>query len=1057
MSTFIHLHVNSEYSLLNSVARIEELVKKAEALGMKALAITDQNNLYGAIPFYLACQESGIKPIIGCEMRVSNLNEVKRKPLRKQEEDFFTLVLLAENYQGYQNLLKLVSVAQTNNYYLPYLPFTELIKHYEGLTIISDYLNGEIGQALLKTEYELAKKIAFKYKEYFGEHFYLEITNHHTWQEDKIRLDLIKLSKELTIPLVATNHVKYIEKSDYKTHTIIDAIGRGITLAERGKEGNISKEYYFRSSEEMEELFFGLKDAILNSNKIVEKINLELEFNQAILPKFPLDKGIDSSNYLKKLAFVGANKRFHNKITSEIQKRLNYELSVIEKMGFADYFLIVWDIMLFAHKVGIRTGPGRGSAAGSLVAYVLGITNINPIEHKLLFERFLNPDRVSMPDIDIDFQDERRDEVIEYVKNKYGRERVAQIITFGTMGVKGAIRDVGRVLGIPLKTIDKLTKMISNNIGVNLAQELSENQSLRELKEKNQQINELLTLVEKVEGLPRHTSTHAAGVVIAKEDLTNYLPLQKGSGEMLLTQYSMEILEKIGLLKMDFLGLKTLSLIQNSINIWEVTTSEKIKIDVTHFDDQEVYQLLSKGNTLGVFQLESAGIRKVLKEMEPNNFNDIVAVLALYRPGPMEQISTYIQGKKQKREIEYLHPSLIPVLADTYGILVYQEQIMQIASIMAGFSLGEADLLRRAIGKKKKEVLIEQREHFLAGSRKKGYDEETANKVYDLIVRFANYGFNRSHAAAYAVIAYQTAYLKVKYPLPFFTSLLSEHVSNPLKLLQYINDAKKVNIKILQPDINYSFYNFVIENEAIRYALSAIKNVGYQAIKEIIRERENGLFVNLYDFLLRVDTRVVNKRVIESLIYSGAMDRFSDNRAELIAQLDMLLGQVQKDDMLSKKEQIKLFRTEQNMPELVKKLNVKKLPVQQMLRLEKEYLGFYFSSDPLTPYQPFVKQYLTHLISELSDLPSGTKVVIAGFVVNVNLILTKMQKKMGFFTLEQENQQIECIAFPEVYQKYHELLKNDNLLFVKGMVQVKDEKTQCIVEKIGDIINLAGI
>ncbi len=1055
MGEFVHLHVHTEYSLLDGASRITTLVKRAKQLGMESLAITDHGVMYGAIPFYRACKEEGIKPIIGCEVYLAQGKKEDR--LGRQEQKNFHLVLLAENQTGYENLMKLVSIGHMEGfYYKPRIDKADLQEYHEGVIALSSCIAGEVNYYLLQDQYDQAKKAALDYQKIMGkENFYLEIQDHGLIEQKKINTQLVRLSKETDIPLVATNDVHYVEKEDAIIQDVLLAIGTGSNLDDPNRFQFRSKELYLKDELQMKQLFPHLHEAIIETKKIAQRCNVELSFGNQVIPKFPLENGFQSKDYLKALAYKGLNKRF-NEITQNMEERLNYELEIIEKMGFSDYFLIVWDFMKFAHQQKIMTGPGRGSAAGSLVAYVLGITNINPLQFGLLFERFLNPDRINMPDIDIDFDYVRRDEVIEYVSNKYGSEQVAQIITFGTFAAKAAIRDVGRVLGIPYFKVDKVAKLIPAQLGINLEEAITEVKELRRLYEQDNEIKKVIDIAKKIEGMPRHHSTHAAGVVIADKPLSSYTPIQTGSGEISLTQYSMGILEEIGLLKMDFLGLRYLTIIDKTVRWIEKNKGIYLDLHQLNYNDQKTYQLLCEGHTKGIFQLESPGVTKVLKELKPSNFEDIVAILALYRPGPMEFIPDYIKHKDGLKEVAYLDPTLEPILKDTYGIIVYQEQIMQIAAKMAGFTLGEADLLRRAVGKKKREVLMKEREHFVAGAIKMGHKENVANQVYDLIVRFADYGFNRSHAVAYAVLAYQTAYLKTNYPVEFMTALLSESMGNAAKITEYIEESKKLRIKVLPPDILKSDYSFSIEDSQIRFGFAAIKNIGVQAIQAILQLREKNKKINsIIDFCMEIDQKVCNKKILEALILSGSLDRFNIHRAQLIANLEELIERVQKKKKLQDDLQIHLFEDieigERNEFEW---FQVPEYPFQELLKQEKEVLGVYVSGHPLQIYQSILDKYITHSIEELLTADNGITTVIGGVILDIKTILTKKGEQMGFIQLESDLQLIELVIFPKVYKNYEWQSLIGIGVLVKGQLQHSEEKIQVIVDKISLLSNI---
>jgi len=1055
MNDFVHLHVHTEYSLLDGASRIDSLVKKAKSFGMTSLAITDHGAMYGVFPFYQACIREGVRPIIGVEAYITAGSRKER--VSRQEQKIYHLVLLAENEIGYKNLMRLVSIAHLEGfYYKPRIDKEVLRAHHEGIIALSACLKGEINDHLLQGQFEKAKEVALEYQSIFGEkNFYLEIQDHGMPEQKKLLESIVALAKETKIPVVATNDVHYVEKGDALIQDVLMTIGTGTTLEDEKRFRFATKEFYLKSATEMMQLFPEFKEALRNTSVIAERCHVEIQTSQSILPQFSLPVGITTDQYLEALAYKGLKKRYQHQ-TSDLKKRLDYELSVIRKMGFSDYFLIVWDFIKYAHQRGIMTGPGRGSAAGSLVAYVLGITNVDPIKYGLLFERFLNPERVNMPDIDIDFQDERRDEVIQYVTEKYGEHRVAQIITFGTFAAKAAIRDVGRVLNIPYSKVDRIAKMIPSQLGITILQALKDSPELIQAYQNDEDTKSILQIAMKIEGMPRHHSTHAAGVVIADRPLENYTPIQEGQGVIPLTQYSMGVLETIGLLKMDFLGLRNLTIIQKTLDWIKKTTGKRIQLQQIDDDDTETFDLLSKGNTKGVFQLESQGMIRVLQDLKPSRFEDIVAILALYRPGPMEYIPEYIQAKNGQKKVTYPHPSLETILKDTYGIIVYQEQIMQIASKMAGFSLGEADLLRRAVGKKKREILIQEREHFVHGAIQKGFDEKVANDVYDMIVRFADYGFNRSHAVAYAVVAYHTAYLKTHFSVEFMTALLSESMGNVGKVTEYLGEAKKMGIEVLPPDVKNSFYSFSIENGKIRFGLGAIKNIGAQIIELILQLREKKKEIkSLLDFCMDIDSKVCNRKTMESLIFSGAFDSFGIHRAQLIANLDDLIERIQKRKKLQNDLQIDLFRDIHSSTDLdFDWIEVAPFPVQEHLKKEKELLGLYLSGDPLGENRKTLENYSTHTFTDLEQLADGTMVIIGGLLLSLKQIVTKKGEPMAFAEVEVEGNSVELILFPKIYQRYFAQLKLGQGVLLRGKLDSNEDKIKIIVEKIVLLTNV---
>ncbi|PZE21466.1 DNA polymerase III subunit alpha [Paenibacillus xerothermodurans] len=1079
MSEFVHLHVHSEYSLLDGASRIDDLVGEAARLGMKALALTDHGVMYGAIPFYKACQQHGIQPIIGCEVYYTAGSLHDRAA--RQEQPIYHLILLAKNPTGYQNLMRLCSIGHLEGYhYKPRIDSAHLARYSEGLICTSSCLGGEVSQHLLHGRYEEAKLAALRYQAIFGEDFFLEIQDHGLMEQKKVLQSMVQLSEDTGIPLIATNDVHYVRQPDHAVQDILLCIGTGKTVDDPDRLRFGSSQLYLKSGEEMQRLFPHLPQAIQNTRLVAERCTLELEFGRSILPRFePIPADATAGTYLADLCHKGLVERYGSdeswhdadgKFRTQLEQRLDYELSVIERMGFSDYFLIVWDFIRFAHQQGIVTGPGRGSSAGSLVAYVLRITDVDPIRYNLLFERFLNPERVSMPDIDIDFSDVRRDEVIDYVVHKYGRDRVAQIITFGTMAAKGAIRDVGRVLNLPYNEVDRAAKMIPHQLGMRLADAIEANPELKALAGKQPKTAELLGIAMKVEGMPRHASTHAAGVVISREPLTQYVPLQEGNEQTALTQYPMEHLESIGLLKMDFLGLRTLSIIERTLQWIKEQTGATIDFEKLPMDDAATYELLSRGDTTGVFQLESAGMRRVLKDLRPSEFEDIISVLALYRPGPMEFIPRYIQCKHGELEVEYPHPALEPILRDTYGIIVYQEQIMQIASKMAGFTLGEADLLRRAVSKKKREVLDEQRAHFVAGSIAQGFTDNEANRVYDMIVRFADYGFPRAHATAYGVLAFQTAYLKAHYPVQFMASMLTAVMGSHTKVAEYVDECRRMGIAVLPPDVNESGVVFTPVTHSgggavaadtgeqqppalpgsIRFGLAAIKNVGTHAIESImqVRQGEDGPYSSLLDFCRRVDLRVCNKRVLESLIQAGAVDSLPGHRAQQLAMLEETIEAAvkwrkERDDL-----QLHLFGFVEEVNWEVEYPDIRPFSMTQQLELERELLGLYISGSPLDDYAAALHELDIDPLHQLHELPDHSEVIVAGMVLSSKTIVTKKGQPMAFMELEDRVANIEVVLFPEAWKQYAPLVQKGHAVLVRAKLQHGDEDVKLLADQL---------
>lgn len=1066
MSSFVHLHVHSEYSLLDGAARISDLVLEAAEYGMKALALTDHGVMYGAVPFYKACLAAGIKPIIGCEAYLTAGSRKERGS--RKDQPIYHLILLAKNETGYRNLMKLCSIGHLEGYhYKPRIDMEALRAYHEGIICLSACLGGEVPQHLLHGRTEEARKAAIRYRDIFGEDFYLELQDHGLPEQKRVNPQLIQLAEELDIQLTVTNDVHYLKREDAAMQDVLICIGTGKTVEDEGRLQIPTDQLYLKSGEEMERLFPHVRQALENTAAIADKCNLRLEFGKSILPAYrPLPEGMNAAEYLRSLCQKGLEKRYENTELwttpggrEELDKRLDYELGVIGSMGFSDYFLIVWDFIAYAHSQGIATGPGRGSSAGSLVAYVLEITNVDPIKYHLLFERFLNPERVTMPDIDIDFSDERRDEVIRYVSEKYGHEHVAQIITFGTMAARAAVRDVGRALNVPYGEVDKAAKLIPSAHGISIKRALETSDELQKYAQQNAKIRELLDMAMKVEGMPRHASTHAAGVVISRDPLTDAVPLQEGGEHIALTQYSMENLESIGLLKMDFLGLRTLSIIERCMNWIGEITGNAPDFRLIPDDDPKTYAMLESGDTTGIFQLESAGMRRVLKDLKPSAFEDIISVLALYRPGPMEFIPKFIQAKHGQIEVDYPHDDLKPILGDTYGIIVYQEQIMKIASLMAGFSLGEADLLRRAVSKKKREVLDQERGHFVAGSTKQGYSEEEANRVYDMIVRFADYGFPRAHAAAYGVLAFQTAYLKAHYPVQFMASMLTAVMGSHRKVAEYVVECRRMNIHVLPPDVNESGVLFTpvaaggsaytAEGPGhIRFGLGAIKNVGTQAVENMMQVRQERPFESLLDFCRRIDLRVCNKRVIESLIQAGAFDSLRGHRAQLLAMLDETVEAAVKWRKEREDLQIQLFDFVETPNWEIEYPEIPPLSAGQQLELERELLGLYLSGHPLDDYDEALNIPGVDRLMDLAEAADESYAVVAAMVVSVKTITTKQGKAMAFMEVEDQIERCEVVLFPEVWKRNSQHIAKGALLALRARVQLQDEGFKLLAEDV---------
>ncbi len=1041
---FVHLHCHSEYSLLDGAAKIKKMVERAAQLGMPALAVTDHGTMFGVIDFYRAAREAGVKPILGCEVYVSPRSRFQKEA--KRDDTQYHLVLLAENNTGYRNLMRLVSSGYLEGfYYKPRVDRQLLEECSEGLIALSACLAGEIPSLILQGQPDKAREAACYYRDLFGkDSFFLELHDHGIPEQKTVNRALREISRQEGIPMVAANDVHYLAKEDAETHDVLLCIQTGKTVDEPERMKFESEEFYFKTAEEMAAIFSDYNDAISNSVLIAGRCNVEKDFSRRSLPEYHLPEGTDPAGYLKELCHKGLRERYAE-ITPEMTERLEYELQVIGQMDYSHYFLIVWDLIEYAKKEKVIVGPGRGSAAGSLVAYSLGITNIDPLKYSLLFERFLNPERISMPDIDIDFCDDKRDRIIDYVCEKYGQERVAQIITFGTMAARAAVRDVGRALAVPYNEVDRLAKLIPNEPKMTISRALEQNRELQTLY-REEQYRKLLDTSMAVEGMPRHASTHAAGVVIAEEPLINFVPLYKTSDSTIVTQFPMGTLEDLGLLKMDFLGLKTLSIIGEALENIEKRHDTRIDIDRIPLDDGKTYDLLSRGETTGTFQLESTGMRSVLRDLMPNKFEDIIAVVALYRPGPMEQIPVFVQSKHGKRQIRYAHPVLEPILNETYGVIVYQEQIMEIAARMAGFTLGQADLLRRAIGKKKMEILDEQQQLFINGCMNNGYSEALAAEIYDLILKFASYGFNKSHAAAYAMIAYQTAYLKANYPVEFMAALMTVYYSNSDKVALYIADCKRMGIELLPPDINESDTHFTpIGENRIRFGLAAVKNVGLGAIESIVGARVEKPYISMRDFVSRVDMRSCNRKVLESLVKCGAFDTLGGHRAQYLAILEDVLAQGQSVQREREQGQISMFSLMESavQEELLtdNPPSIEPFSDKERLSMEKEMLGLYISGHPLEPHRPVLER-MADLTScaELSAAGDNKHVKVGGIIVAVRHFYTKKNKQMAFVKLEDLTGSVELVVFPDLFESNSAVLQEDNLVLVEGRTDLKEEE-----------------
>lgn len=1071
---FTHLHVHTEFSLLDGSIRIKELVSKAKELGMESVAITDHGAMFGAVNFYKEAKKNGIKPIIGAEIYVTNGKYTERNPREKKP---YHLILLAENNEGYKNLMKIVSEAYINGfYYKPRADYEILEKYHEGIIALSACLGGEVQSLILDGNFEKAKDAIIRYKSIFGENnFFLELQYHGLREQLEVNKKLRELSKQLNAPLIVTNDVHYLEKKDAHVHDVLLCIQTGKTISDVDRMKFPSEEFYFKSTKEMINLFPDDLEAINNTNIIADRCNVELDFNTLHLPKYEVPKGYTNESYLMELSRKGLNERYKI-ITEEIQKRFDYEFSVITQMGYVDYFLIVWDFIKFAKDNKIMVGPGRGSAAGSVVSYALGIIDIDPLKYGLIFERFLNPERITMPDIDIDFCYERREEVIEYVIKKYGADKVAQIVTFGTMAARGAIRDVGRAIDMSYGEVDYIAKQIPNELGITISRALEINKNLRKEYDNNTEVRELIDLAIAVEGLPRHTSTHAAGVVISKDPITEYAPLVRNN-ESIATQFTMTELEELGLLKMDFLGLRTLTVIRDAIELIKINHGVNIDITNIDFNDKKVLDMFANAETLGIFQFESPGMRAFLKELKANVFEDLIAANSLFRPGPMSQIPTFIACKHDPSLIQYIHPSLESILNVTYGCIVYQEQVMEIVRKLGGYSFGRADLVRRAMGKKKMDVMEKERQNFIYGQTdeegniivkgaiRNGVDEKSASKIFDLMVDFANYAFNKSHSAAYAVIAYRTAWLKTYYPVEYMAALISSVMNNTSQVSLYIEECKRLGIEIKPPDINYSFGKFSVEGKAIRYGLSAVKNVGGNIIDAIVKSRENGRFLSLNDFIERIykkDKTSINKRAVESLIKAGALNSLGGSRAQYLAIFEKTIDGISNDIKKNIDGQFSLFEAKKisyddELPKLAE------FPTNILLQMEKEMLGIYVSGHPLQPYEREIKLLsnfqTTDIIEEQFDtnvknnnIEDGKQVSIVGLIIDKKNKITKNNNMMAFFTLEDLYSTIECIVFPTVFEKYFDQIFEDNIVLVEGKLSISEvEDPKLIVDKISPV------
>ena len=1085
MSKFVHLHIHSEFSLLDGANRIKDLPVRAKELGMDAIAITDHGVMFGAIDFYKACKKEGVKPIIGCEVYVAPRSRTDKQP--GIDNHYYHLILLAKNNEGYKNLSKLVSLSFVDGYYYkPRIDREILEKYHEGLICLSACLAGEVNQALLSGQNEKAEQVALWHKKVFGDDYYIEIQNNGIKEQVLANQKLVQLARKLDIPLVATNDAHYLKREDAYNHEVLLCIQTGKRMSDEDRMKFDTDELYVKSPEEMAEYFKAFPDAIENTVKIAEQCNIEFEFGHTILPNYDVPPEYPTHyDFLKELCDKGLKKRYGENLSEEIQKRAEYELNIIKKMGYVDYYLIVWDFIHYAKTNGIPVGPGRGSGAGSILAYAIEITDIDPIKYGLLFERFLNPERISMPDFDVDFSDERRQEVIDYVARKYGHDHVSQIITFGTMAAKMVIRDVARVLDYPYAEADALAKMIPNEIHITIKKALEQNKELKDRYDTDEQTRKILDIAMGLEGMPRQASTHACGVVITKDPVDTYVPLYVRDGQI-NTQYIMTTLEELGLLKMDFLGLRNLTVIQNTIDM--VKENHGIDVEFNQdMSDPKVYKLWQDGNTSGIFQFESQGMTNFMKELKPDCLEDLIAGVSLYRPGPMDQIPRYIRGKQNPGHNEYTHPSLEPILNVTYGCMVYQEQVMQIVRDLAGYSLGRADLVRRAMGKKKLDVMAKEREVFIHGQVdengnievpgcvRNGIDEVSANKIFDEMAEFAKYAFNKSHAACYAVVSYRTAYLKAYYPAEFMAATLNSYLGNLDKAPQYIDECKRLGIQILKPDINKSFEKFTVEDGKIRFGLGAIKNVGTIPVENIVKERkEKGEYKSFTDFCERVSELQVNKKCVESLIKAGAFQEFEQTRATLLASFEAIIDTIQSGNKKGFNGQVSMFDigTKQEKEDMEKQKykfeEYEEMPEKEMLSMEKEMLGIYISGHPLEKMREQI-MHSTNInsldlskIAEQEDTTNieentqqiqnakpkfvdGQKVKYAGIITSIKKKYTKNNKIMAFITIEDLYGTAEIIAFENAVINAGKSLIEENIVVVDGRLSIRDDQEPTII------------
>ena len=1066
---FTHLHVHTEYSLLDGSNKIKEYVARVRELGMDSAAITDHGVMYGVIDFYREAKAAGINPILGCEVYVAPNSRFDRE-VGSDEDRYYHLVLLAENNQGYANLMKIVSLGFVEGFYYRPRVDKELLRQYhEGIIALSACLAGEVPRYLTRGLYEEARQTALEYQEIFGKgNYFLELQDHGIPDQRLVNQQLLRMSEELHIPLVATNDVHYTYEDDVAAHDILLCIQTGKKLTDENRMRYEGGQYFVKSPEQMAELFPYALQALENTHKIAKRCHVEIEFGVTKLPRFDVPSPYTSWEYLNKLCYEGLDERYGDR-AEELKPRLKYELDTIQKMGYVDYFLIVWDFIRYARDHGIPVGPGRGSAAGSIVSYTLGITQLDPIRYNLLFERFLNPERVSMPDIDVDFCFERRQEVIDYVVRKYGKDCVAQIVTFGTMAARGVIRDVGRVMDLPYALCDSIAKMIPQELNITIDKALEMNHELKTLYDTDEKIKELINMSRRLEGLPRHTSMHAAGVVISQKEVDEYVPLSRAADGTIVTQFTMTTLEELGLLKMDFLGLRTLTVIDNAVRLVAKDTGRKLDMLKIDYNDRAVLDSIGTGKTEGVFQLESGGMKNFMKELKPQSLEDIIAGISLYRPGPMDFIPQYIRGKNNPETITYDCPQLQPILEPTYGCIVYQEQVMQIVRDLGGYTLGRSDLVRRAMSKKKAAVMAKERQNFVYGNKEEdvpgcianGIDEKTANKIYDDMTDFAKYAFNKSHAAAYALVAYQTAYLKYYYPVEFMAALMTSVIDNPPKVAEYILTCRQMGIRILPPDINVGEAGFTVDGKNIRYGLSAIKSIGRPVIDAVVEERAlGGSYRSLKDFIERLTGKETNKRTIENFIKSGAFDGLGGTRKQFMMIYADIMDRIAHEKKSSMTGQMTLFDLmgEEDKREYEIQLpKVGEYDKEQLLAFEKEVLGIYVSGHPLEKYEALWKHVITNVTSDFaldeetghSKVMDGNRAVIGGILTDKRVKYTKTNKTMAYLTVEDLVGTVEVVVFPKDYEKNLQYLNVDDRVFIRGRVSSEDDQSsKLICEKI---------